>query len=180
MQHGQRPPKPDGRAWWIAAAICQALNVLVFSGAVWACVHWLVRSDSEQFYNTHRNADPDGMILLQFFMLGVTAVAACAVAYAMVGTCLTVTKYQAGPIMLLASFPVTGIAGLLALAELCRGRAALEERLFFGLCVLVVSGVCISWMALTMRQRPRHRVQAIPARPAPYAGGSPYVRPPGT
>lgn len=171
---------PPGKWWWIATAVCHVLNAFVFAGGVWACIHWLNRSETKEYYDTHRSADPDGMILLEFFMLGVTLAAVCAVAYAIVGASVTLGKYQAGPAMLWASFPVTGIAGALAIAELCRDNAALADDLSIGLLLLVMAGVGIGLMASSMRQRPKNQTAFVPPRPAPYTGGSPYQRPPGS
>ncbi len=180
-QTGQHEPhkRPAGRDWWIAAGVCQLLNVLVFSAAVWACVHWLVRVQSKEYYDAHPGADPDGMIMLELLMFGVCFLAACAVVYALVGTIATFAGYQAGPVMLWASFPVTAIAGTLAIAELCRDRPALSEIMRFALVVVVGCSLCLGLMAWRMPQRAK-RPKGPAARPAPYAGGSPYLRPPGS
>lgn len=160
--------------------MCHVLNACVFAAGLWACIHWINRSQTKEYYDTHRGADPDGMIFVEFFMMLVCLVAACAVAYAIVGACVTRGKYQAGPHLLWLSFLPTGIAGALAMAELCRNNDALTNQLLPGLFVLVAADLGVGLMASTMRQRPKKHRPYVPPRPAPYTGGSPYLRPPGS
>lgn len=169
-------PKPPGRRWWIATAVCHLLNAVVFAFAVWACVHWVNRSQTQEYYDTHRGADPDGMMFVELFAMLVCLVAACAVAYAIVGAAVTVGKYQAGPHMLWIAFLPTAIAGALAIGEVVGDNGALRNALVSGLLILVTADLGIGTMASTMRQRPKRQRPVGPPRPAPYTGGSPYLR----
>lgn len=163
----------------MATTVLHVVNALVFAGSIWACVHWISRSQTQEYYNTHRGADPDGMIIVEFLMMGVCLAVGCAVIYSLVGALVTRAKYQAGPIMLVMSFPAAAIVGALAVAELCRNDAGLQDALTSGVYALAAADLGIGWTASTMRQRPRQRRPHGPPHVAPYAGSSPYLRPPG-
>jgi hypothetical protein len=175
LQQPQQP-KPPGKLWWIATAVCHVLNAFVFAAGVGACIHWIARVNTHAYYEAHRHADPDGMILLQFVVLGLAAVVALGVVYAFLGLGLTLGKYQSGPAMLLGAVPVVGLGGLIALGELLDSAASWSDLVLLALIVTVIVSVLASWMALTTPQSPKKQAGVMPPHPAPYTGGSPYLR----
>lgn len=179
VQQPRQQRTPPGRPWWTVTAVCHALHAVIFAGAVWACIHWINRSGTPEYHAQHRGADPDGMMLAQLVALGVAAAAALGVVYAVVGVCVTLGRYQSGPVMLLLAFPAAGITAMIAPVELFRGHDTAGGSVMMAIIAIVVVGTLAAAMAVGKPQRPKRSAQIMPPPPAPYQGGSPYLRPPG-
>jgi len=169
-------PEPSGRFWWTATAVLHGLSAVVFAAGCWASIHWLQRVNTDAYYESHRHADPDGMLMLQFVVLGLAIGCAAAVVYAVIGFAVTLGGLGGGPIMLVVGVLAAPPVGLGASSEvpLVTPLAAL---LCLSAMALLPCGMVVGCVACGRPRRPAPRAAAAPP---PYTGGSPYLRPPGS
>ncbi|MBB2890515.1 hypothetical protein [Flexivirga oryzae] len=170
-------PVRPGRRWWTASAVLHALCAVTFAAGVWGGVHWLHRINSDAYYQAHKDADADMMIMLEFLVVLLMGACLLAVIYAFVGFGLSLSGLRSGPVML-----IFGSAGAAVVGGATCSEVFVDELVIGAtgivLLGLAAAGIVAGCMAMGYPQRPpRPRPEDMVRRR--YPSGPPYPRPPG-